>query len=218
VNYSGRSDDFEIRQTGRRQLRPDLAKTLLALLMMGGVLGGVACAAEDGPRFPDAQPGRLPVPVLDIPGVERGLYRDGRVFLAGQPNPAALARFRSLGVTAVVNVRTPEEMANPAMVPFDLPRVVTELGMEYVSIPFNGRDYPYTTSAVDRFATVMERHRGPVLVFCNAAVRVSYLWAAYLVRHRGFDINTAMAHGRAAGIPPDPMAGLLGRQFRLILE
>lgn len=199
-------------------MRRSVARSGLGLLMMAGALGGTSDAAAAGPRYPDAKPGRLPVAVTDIPGVERGLYRDGRVFLAGQPNPAALARFRALGVTAVVNVRTPQEMANPALVPFNLPRLVAELGMEYVDIPFNGRDYPYTTAAVDRFAAVMERHRGPVLVFCNAAVRVSYLWAAYLVRHRGFDINTAMAHGRAAGIPPDPMAGLLGRQLRLILE
>jgi len=177
----------------------------------------MACA-EPPAAFPDTVAGVLPVTVTDIPGVERRVFRDGRVFLAGQPNRDALARFRDLGVTAVVNVRTPEEMANLDLVAFDLPAAVAELGMEYVVIPLNGRDYPYTPAAVERLAEVLRRHPDPVLLFCAGATRTSYLWSAYLVQHLGFDLETAMAHGRAAGIPPDPMEGLLGRPLRTTFD
>lgn len=200
-------------QRGSRLHVTGLGPLMTVLLATGGPSSGTPL-----PAYPETEPGRLPVAVTDIPGVERGVFRDGRVFLAGQPNSDALRRFRDLRVRVVVNLRTPEEMANPSLVPFDLPARVAELGMEFVEIPINGRDYPYTPEAVDRLADVMTRRPDPILLFCNGAVRVSYLWAAYLVRYRGFDLDTALAHGRAAGIPPDPMAGLLGRRLRLIQD
>lgn len=195
-----------------------LVASLLGLAVAAGSPGSTMAEAEPATAFPETRAGVLPVTVAEIPGVERRVFRDGRVFLAGQPDREALAHFRELGVTAAVNLRTPEEMADLDLVSFDLPAVVAELGMEYVVIPLNGRDFPYTPAAVDALAEVLHRHRGPVLVFCAGATRVSYLWAAYLVRYLGFDLETAMAHGRAAGIPPSPLEGLLGRPLRLVID
>jgi len=157
----------------------------------------------------------LPVEVTDIEGVERRVFRDGRVFIAGQPSEAAFARFQELGVTAVVNLRTQREMDNRQMVPFNEVELLAKLGIEYVHVPIGGDDNPWTPAAVERFAQVLEKHRGPVLLHCTVAWRASYLWAAYLIRYAGLDLNAAVARGRAIGIGSEPLAELTGRPLRL---
>ncbi len=158
----------------------------------------------------------LPVAITDIEGVERRVFRDGRVFVAGQPSEAALKRFKELGVTAVVCLRTPKEMDDRATVPFDEAAAVSALGLEYVHIPLGGTDYPYTPAAVDRFAQVLAKHHGPVLLHCTVAWRASYLWTAYLIRYGGLDLDAALARGRAIAIGRDPLEELLGRPVKLV--
>ena len=183
------------------------------------VLAAVGAAAQ-APTAPVTAPegSGAPVKVTDIEGVEARLYLDGRVYIAGQPSQAALARLKERGVTAVVNLRTPAEMADLKQVPFDEAAAVSALGMEYVHIPVNGRDFPYTTEAVDRFASVLVRHSGPVVLHCASGGRVSYLWSAYLIRHRGFSLDVALARGEAIGIAPNPLEGLTGRPVKLVWE
>jgi uncharacterized protein (TIGR01244 family) len=183
------------------------------------VLGAVGAAAQV-PTAPVAVPegAGAPVKVTDIEGVEARLYLDGRVYIAGQPSQAALEKLKQRGVTAVVNLRTPAEMADPRLVPFDEAAAVSGLGMEYVHIPVNGRDFPYTTDPVDRFAGVVDRHSGPVVLHCASGGRVSYLWSAYLIRHRGFALGDAVARGEAIGMPSNPLEGLTGRQIKLVWD
>jgi uncharacterized protein (TIGR01244 family) len=175
-------------------------------------LGAAACTTSpNSARTPDP---RLPQRVEGIEGTHENTYRHGRVYIAGQPSEAALAELRELGVRAVVNVRTPGEMANRDQVPYDEPAAAERLGLEYVSIPLGGRDHPYTPAAVDGLAAVLDRTEGDVLLHCGMGARAAYLWTAYLVRERGFDINDPLAVGRAIAIAPDPVEDLLGRNFR----
>jgi uncharacterized protein (TIGR01244 family) len=157
----------------------------------------------------------LPVEVKDIQGVQQRLFRDGRVFIGGQPSEQALERFKALGVTVVVNLRTQREMDNRQAVPFDEAAALAKLGLEYVHIPLGGDDNPWTPAAVERFAQALEKHRGPVLLHCTVAWRASYLWAAYLIRYGGLDLDEAMARGRAIGIGRDPLEGLTGRPLKV---
>jgi uncharacterized protein (TIGR01244 family) len=194
------------------------AIVLVMLATVGAAAQAPASAAA--PAVPVATPEGtgLPVKVTDLEGVEARLYLDGRVYIAGQPSEAALARLKERGVTAVVNLRTPTEMADSKQVPYDEAAAVAALGMEYVHIPLNGRDFPYTTEAVDRFAAVLGRHSGPVVLHCASAGRVSYLWSAYLIRHRGFSLDAALVRGEAIGIAPSPLEGLTGRPVKLVWE
>jgi len=157
----------------------------------------------------------LPVAVTDIVGVQQRLFRDGRVFIGGQPSEAAFERFKALGVTVVVNLRTQREMDNRQTVPFDEAAALAKLGLEYVHIPLGGDDNPWTPAAVERFALALEQHRGPVLLHCAVAWRASYLWAAYLIRYGGLDLDAALARGRAIGIGRDPLEGLIGRPLKM---
>ena len=188
---------------------------VVGTLMMVPVLGN---GLQATPSVADAGIDRIALPfaVTDIEGVERRVFRDGRVFIAGQPSEAALKRFKELGVTAVVCLRTPKETDDRATVPFDEAAAVSALGLEYVHIPLGGTDYPYTPAAVERFAQVVAKHRGPVLLHCTVAWRASYLWTAYLIRYGGLDLDAALVRGRAIAIGRDPLEELLGRPVKLV--
>jgi len=160
----------------------------------------------------------LPLPVDGFDDVQNGVFREGRVYLAGQPSEEALKRFKELGVTAVINLRTPAEMENRERVPFEEAEVVREFGMEYVLIPLGGDDHPYTPEAVDDFAAALQRHSGPVLLHCTVAWRASYMWVAYLILKQDFPLDVALARGEAIAISPPPLQGLLGKDLTYSYE
>lgn len=173
-------------------------------------------AAAPAPTSIGIDAGGLPVEVTDVEGVERALYRDGRVFIGGQPSEAALRELKELGVTAIVNLRGEAEMANREWVPYDEAALAAELGLEYVHLPISGEDHPYRPEVLDRLEETLRRHPGPVLLHCTVGWRASYAWTGYLVRHQGLGIDEALARGRAMQLSEDPLARLLGRPMRLI--
>lgn len=194
------------------------ARAALSAICLAAVLG--TASAGDGPALASlgVDPSALPVAVEGFEMIRGEVHRDGRVYIAGQPSEGALARFKELGVTAVVNLRTPREMESRDQVPFDEAAAVADLGLEYVAIPLGGDDHPYTPEAVERFAAVLERHRGPVLLHCTVAWRASYLWTAYLVRSLGVELADALARGEAIAISPSPLEGLLDLPLTLVPE
>ncbi len=190
-------------------------KGAVAVVVLGAAVGSAQDTAQvdlgiDRDSLPTAAEG--------FEGVPGGVFTDGRLFIAGQPDEVMLSRFHELGVTAVINLRTPAEMDNRERVPFDEAAVVTGLGMEYVHIPLGGDDHPYTPEAVAAFARVLERQPGPVLLHCTVAWRASHLWAAYLVLYQDFELAAALVRGEAIAISPPPLEGLLGRPLTLVEE
>jgi protein tyrosine phosphatase (PTP) superfamily phosphohydrolase (DUF442 family) len=162
--------------------------------------------------------GSMPVAVEDIEGVQQNIFRDGRVFIGGQPSEEALARFKSLGVTVVVNLRTPGEVEDREVVPFDEAAVVADLGMDYVWIPLGGADHPYEPAAVQRFAEAIADHDGPIFLHCTMAWRASYMWAAYLIQFQHVPLRSALGRGEAIAIPPSPLEGLLGEPLTVAYD
>lgn len=140
-------------------------------------------------------------------------YRAGPLDICGQPTPDAFREFRERGVTVVINLRTPSEMANREYVDFDEAALLAELGIDYVWIPLGGDDNPYSPVAVDAFARALAEHEGRAVLHCTVAWRASLMWGAYLVRHRGYDVNTGLEEaGRIVDSSP-PLSGLLGRKI-----
>lgn len=156
---------------------------------------------------------KLPAPVsLDTTG--RFLAAYSRVgddlFIGGQPTEKALRELKDQGVTTVVNLRMPEEMAR---VSFDEKAFVESLGMKYVHVPVrDGGDHPYSPATVTAFAEVMARATGKVLLHCTIAWRASHLWAAYLIRERGVDVDAALANARAINLMDTMRSMSNGRQ------
>src|SRR5262245_28967492 len=82
--------------------------------------------------------GPVPNPVnLDTTGMFQAKFVSvgDDMFIGGQPTEKALRDLKVKGVTTVVNLRMPEEMAR---VGFDEAALVKELGIKYVYIPMRG--------------------------------------------------------------------------------
>jgi uncharacterized protein (TIGR01244 family) len=192
---------------------------LAAIAATSLVLSGV-CGAQ---RLTGPNPtGPVPAPVI----LEtRGLFEDkfasvgDDVFISGQPTAQALRDLRARGVTTVVNLCSPPEMAR---VPFDEAALVKQLGMEYVYLPMRGTpELPYSPAAVKAFAAAMSTAKGKVLLHCTIAWRASHLWAAYLIQYRDVPVATALAQARTINLMDDmrmdedrqPVESFLGRSL-----
>ena len=162
--------------------------------------------------------GPVPAPVLQDP---IGLFQEkyatigDDVFIGGQPTEKALRELKTRGVTTVVNLRMPQEMAR---VGFDEAALLGELGINYVHLPLNGLSNAYAPAALDQFASVMESAKGKVLLHCTVAWRASHLWGAYLIRERKMPVAEALTQTRAINLRDDrpfgnqqPIEGFLGR-------
>jgi len=141
------------------------------------------------------------------------------LYIGGQPNADALRRLHDRGVTTVVNLRTPPEMAK---VGFDEAALVRSLGMKYVYLPVRGTpDLPYSPQTVDAFNRALAEANGAVLLHCTVAWRASHLWTAYLIKDRGMSPDSALAQGRAinlmdahhSGAGRQPVEDFLGRDL-----
>lgn len=140
------------------------------------------------------------------------------LYIAGQPTEAALRELSAKGVTTVINLRMPEEMAK---VGFDEAALIKELGLVYMHIPMRGtKENPYGPSELDRFATTLASARGKVLLHCTVAWRASHLWAAYLIQYRKVPVATALTQARAINLRDDqpfggqqPIEGFLDRRL-----
>jgi protein tyrosine phosphatase (PTP) superfamily phosphohydrolase (DUF442 family) len=163
--------------------------------------------------------GSVPDPVnLDITGLFQAKFVSvgADMFIGGQPTEKALRDLKNNGVTTVVNLRMPEEMAK---IGFDEAALLKELNIQYVYIPMNGSaEYPFGPKQLDKFASVMATAQGKVLLHCTVAWRASHLWAAYLIRERQVPVSNALTQARMINLLDDapfgsqqPLEGFLGR-------
>jgi uncharacterized protein (TIGR01244 family) len=164
------------------------------------------------------QTGPVPNPVvLDTTGLfqEKFASVGDDMFIAGQPTERAIRELRAKGVTTIVNLRMPEEMAQ---IGFDEAALAKELGIKYVHIPMRGTpENPYGPKQLDTFAAAMASADGKVLLHCTVAWRASHLWAAYLIQDRNTPVATALSQARQINLRDDrpfgsqqPLEGFLG--------
>jgi len=187
-----------------------VAAALSLALASGAAAQSVVGAGKTGPA-------PHPVP-LDITGLFQEKYASvgDDLFIGGQPTERALRDLKAKGVTTVVNLRMPQEMAQ---IGFDEAALLKELGITYVHIPMRGSaENPYGPKELDRFAATMASARGKVLLHCTIAWRASHLWGAYLIRDRKVPVNDALAQVRAINLREEapfgnqqPIEGFLGR-------
>src|SRR4029077_7629065 len=123
------------------------ASTLTILIALPAGAQSIVAKDKTGP---------VPNPVnLDTTGMFQAKFVSvgDDMFIGGQPTEKALRELRAKGVTTVVNLRMPEEMAR---VGFDEAALVKELGIKYVHIPMRGtQQNPYGPKQLDAFAAAM---------------------------------------------------------------
>ena len=169
-------------------------RTIISTLLFGSVLV-LAAGCTAAPESVHIGTTELAVSLEGWEGI-RNLSHEGEIYFGGQPDEGTLRRMKDeLGIKLVINIRADSEMVR---VGFDEPALVKELGMEYVNIPvtYDG----FSSSDLDKFVKVIERHEGPLLFHCASSNRVGGLWATYLVLEKGMKIEAALEHGKAAGL------------------
>ena len=131
------------------------------------------------------------------------------MYIGGQPTEKALRELKAQGVTTVINLRSPEEMAR---IGFDEARLVNELGMKYVYIPMRGTaEFPYSPDGLKKFTDAMAAADGKVLLHCTIAWRASHIWGAYLIQ-QGVPAEQALKHARAINLMDDHRMGSNNKQ------
>ena len=146
----------------------------------------------------------------------KDLFHTGEFFIAGQPTLEELRWLRAAGVTLVVNIRSEAENKEFAATAFSEESLVKEMGLAYASLPVGGKE-SFSPRTVDGFAALLSGNKGQVLLHCASAGRATHLWMAYLVRHRGFEVNEAALVGRQMKFTL-PFEDFLGGRIRMELE
>jgi uncharacterized protein (TIGR01244 family) len=224
IGEGGMGQMYRARDTKlKRQLLREITMTrpsLFRFLAASALSVSVTLAATPQSVVGLGQTGPVPNPVnLDPTGMFQAKFVSvgDDMFIGGQPTEKALRELRAKGVTTIVNLRMPEEMAQ---VGFDEAALARELGMKYVHIPMRGTaENPYGPKALDTFTAAMASADGKVLLHCTVAWRASHLWAAYLIRERQTPVATALAQARLINLMDDtrmggdqqPLEGFLGR-------
>ena len=162
------------------------------------------------------------VPIkLDWTGFRGGAYITNNLILAGQPlNEQVMQKLSAEGVSTIINLRTPEEMADSVSTPIDEAMLSDQLGIRYVQLPSGGPENPFSDETVRQFAEAFSGTEGKVLLHCNSGRRATHLWVAYLATHLKMDINEAIILGQSANFGHLPLEGYLGShlEYRLPKE
>lgn len=174
-----------------------IQRTLVAVAALAVLSLPAAAQKMTGPH----PTGAIPAPVLmDTTGLflQRFAKVGDDLFISGQPTENGLRELKKRGVTTIVNLRTPPEMAR---IGFDEPKLISELGIKYIYLPVRGDSTaPYSPATVAAFAKAMQEATGPVALHCTIAWRASHLYAAYLVKYRGVEVDKALASGNAINL------------------
>ncbi len=152
---------------------------------------------------------------LDVTGFKEVLAESGNLLISGQPDSAAFVKLKNDGVTTVINLRTAQEMENRNYVPFNEKEVLEKLNLNYVHIPLGGSDNPYTPEALETFAGSLAHANGKVLLHCTVAWRASHMFAAYLIKYKGFSSSKAIEYAKAINFGDLPVEGLLNKKMTI---
>lgn len=122
------------------------------------------------------------------------LYHYQRYYIAGQPSLDALRWLHEQGVEKVVNLRADWENEDFTSSSFDEEAEVKDLGMEYLSVPVEGRS-GYSAKKLAKMADFIDVNE-PVLIHCGGAGRATNFLMAYLVSYKGYTLDKAVDVGK----------------------
>jgi uncharacterized protein (TIGR01244 family) len=122
------------------------------------------------------------------------LHTLGGVFLASQPQAADLEQAKKGGVRTVINLRHADENTD-----FDEAAKVAELGLNYISLPWNGPD-ELTDEIFDRSRELLNTAERPILLHCSSANRVGAVWLPWRVLDGGLSVDEAAAEAKVVGL------------------
>lgn len=132
-----------------------------------------------------------PAQKLTLPGVPNAGKINDFLYRGAQPKPEGFAELKKLGITLVVNLRD-----EAGEIDSERARVVA-LGLQYKSIPLNGRGAP-TDKDTAEFLTLLGSTSGQkVFVHCKyGADRTGVMIAAYRISSQKWSVQDAIGEMR----------------------
>jgi len=158
-------------------------RTTLTLLFCATTLFGACSSAPEEPAV------LMPAECGTTPNV----HAFGDIWLAGQPSAADFALAEEQGVKTVITLRKDGELE------WNEVQVVSELGMTYVGLPWNGPD-ELDDEVFARSRHLLSKAERPILLHCGSANRVGALWLPWRVLDGGLGVEEALAEARTIGM------------------
>jgi tyrosine-protein phosphatase SIW14 len=119
-----------------------------------------------------------------------------QVYRGAQPTDRGFQDLAQLGIRTVVDLRDIGEHSQA-----DEQKIVTGLGMRYVSIPMHGLSTPESTKVAAVQALFNDTNSGPVFVHCKrGADRTGMVIAVYRISHDGWDNKKALSEAKSNGM------------------
>jgi uncharacterized protein (TIGR01244 family) len=122
-------------------------------------------------------------------------YRVSDLVATGaQPTPEQVAELADQGFNAIIKLREESEFNDGLVF-----RAAREAGIRFVRVPV-AIDAP-TDESVDQFLEVTDEARlYPVFIYCGTGNRAAALWMIRRVLREGWELETAEAEARKAGL------------------
>jgi protein tyrosine phosphatase (PTP) superfamily phosphohydrolase (DUF442 family) len=143
----------------------------------------------------DGRPTALPDQLAPAKLGELSVQQFGEIYMAGQPDEAALQAAKQAGVLHVVNLRSVGENAG-----FDEGKIVADLGMRFHNPGFSSPD-ELTEFVFLRVRDLLSsKANRPMLLHCASANRVGAVWLAHRVLDDGLPYEKALAEAKQVGL------------------
>ena len=121
---------------------------------------------------------------------------DDQVYRGAQPTNSGFKDLAQLGIKTVVDLRDIGEHSQAGE-----QKVVTDLGMRYVSIPMHGMSTPNNEQVAAVQALFNDTSSGPVFVHCKrGADRTGMVVAVYRISHDQWDNKKALSEAKSNGM------------------
>ena len=119
-----------------------------------------------------------------------------QLYRGGQPSASGFANLAKLGIKTVVDLREIGEHSQA-----EEQKMVTDLGMHYVSIPMHGLSTPKDDKVAAVEAVFTDAASGPVFVHCKrGADRTGMVVAVYRISHDQWDNKKALNEAKSNGM------------------
>lgn len=121
---------------------------------------------------------------------------DDHVYRGAQPTDSGFKELAQLGIKTIVDLRDVGEHSQA-----DEEKIVTGLGMRYVSIPMHGLSTPKDDKVAAVQALFNDTTNGPVFVHCKrGADRTGMVVAVYRISHDQWDNKKALSEAKSYGM------------------
>lgn len=139
-----------------------------------------------------------PVGAQDLPPIRAFLQVTPEFCTGGQPRLEHLAKLKSDGIKAILNLRQPVEHRAA-----EEQEMSEKVGLRYFNIPVNYQN-PDPAQVGQFLRLTDDPANRPMFIHCTAAIRVGAFWAIRRALRDGFTVDAALEEGRKVGLVNAP--------------